>query len=201
MHRSSSRVDRMYGVNIWGRPNSPLEKRRYRLGQHGKITRKKVSNYGLQLLEKQKVATYYNITEAQLKKTFKVALKDKKINSGVSLISNLERRLDQVVYRLGFAPTIFSARQIVSHKHVLVDGQPVNIPSYLLKAGQVVSIRQKSQNIALISVNRNRELTSYLRLDSDFSGTFLKLPSSLEEVPFPFQVNPSAIVEKYIKVL
>ena len=201
MHRSSSRVDRMYGVNIWGRPNSPLERRRYRLGQHGKSTRKKISNYGLQLLEKQKVATYYNITENQLKRVFRIALKNKKLNSGVSLISNLESRLDQVVYKLGFAPTIFSARQIVSHKHILVDGKCLNIPSYLLKPGQTVEVRQKSQNISIISTNRNRELPSYLQLTGDFSGTLLKLPTTLEEVPFPFEVNPSMIVEKYAKVL
>lgn len=202
MHRSSSRVDRMYGVNIWGRPNSPLEKRRHRLGQHGRLQRKKISNYGLQLLEKQKIATYYNVSETQLKNTFKLGLKDSKTDAGVSLIAHLERRLDQVVYKLGFAPTIFSARQIVSHKHILVNGKCVNIASYLVKPGEIIEVKQKSQNIPLISINKNNlELPSYLRLEANFKGTLLKSPTDLQEIPLPFEANPSAIVEKYAKVV
>jgi len=201
MIRSSSRVDRMYGVNIWGRPTSPLKKRRYRLGQHGRNLKKKISNYGLQLLEKQKIATYYNVSEGQLKKAFKLATKNAKLDTGVSLIACLERRLDQVVYRLGFAPTIFSARQIVAHKHILVDGKCVNIASYLLSPDQTVEVKQKAQNIPLISVKKGIELPSYLKLDSDFKGTFLKLPNDLSEVPLPFEANPGAIVEKYAKVV
>jgi small subunit ribosomal protein S4 len=191
----------MYGTNIWGRPNSPLEKRRYRLGQHGRVVKKKISNYGLQLLEKQKIATYYNITEVQLKKTFRLARKDLKTDTGVSLIAHLERRLDQVVYKLGFAPTIFSARQIVSHKHVLVDGKCINIASYLVQPGQIIEIREKSRNIQLIASKKNNELPSYLKLENDFKGTLLKVPSDLKEVPLPFEAHPGAIVEKYAKVV
>ena len=127
MHRTSKRVDRMYGVNIWGRPNSPLEKRKNRPGQHGKTPKRKVSNYGLQLYAKQRIRVYYNLAERQLKNLFKLSVKNRKIDPSVSIISNLERRLDQVVYKLKFAPTIFAARQLVTHKHFTVDGKVVNL--------------------------------------------------------------------------
>jgi small subunit ribosomal protein S4 len=204
MHRSSSRVDRQYGVNIWGRPNSPIERRKYRLGQHGKVQKKKVSNYCIQLVSKQKIRVYYNLAERQLKNLFKLSSKDRRLDPGMSLIANLERRLDQVVYKLKFAPTIFSARQLVTHKHFMVNGSVVNIPSYLLNPGDVVSVRESSKNMAIIRGTHEQGsvvLPSYLRMDGDLKGSFVKIPEDLKEIPFPFEADPSAIVEKYAKLV
>jgi small subunit ribosomal protein S4 len=204
MKRTSKRVDRKYGVNLWGRPNSPIEKRKYRLGQHGKVPKKKVSNFSLQLFAKQKIRLYYNLAEKQLKNLFKLSSKNRKLDPGVSLVANLERRLDQVVYKLGFAPTIFAARQLVTHKHFTVDGSVVNIPSMLLKPGQVVEVRDSSKNLSIIRGNgdqASRELPSYLKLEGDLKGSLLKVPDDLKEVPFPFEADPSAVVEKYSRLV
>ena len=204
MNRTSKRVDRKYGVNIWGRPNSPIEKRKYRLGQHGKVPKKKVSNYSLQLFAKQKIRIYYNLAERQLKNLFKLSSKNKRIDPGVALVGNLERRLDQVVYKLGFAPTIFAARQLVTHKHFMVDGSIVNIPSVLLKPGQIVEVREASKNLAIIRGNGEqsaRQLPSYLKFDGDLKGSLVKIPDDLKEVPFPFEADPSAVVEKYSRLI
>lgn len=204
MHRSSKRVDRMYGVNIWGRPNSPIEKRKYRPGQHGKTPKKKVSNYCLQLVEKQKIRTYYNLAERQLKNLFRLSSQNRKVDPGVALLANLERRLDQVVYKLKFAPTIFAARQLVTHKHFTVDGKIVNIPSYLLNPGQVVAVRESSKNIPIIAghnENASASLPSYLKFEGNLKGTLVKIPDDLKEIPFPFEADPSAIVEKYSKLV
>jgi len=204
MNRTSKRVDRKYGVNIWGRPNSPIEKRKYRLGQHGKVPKKKVSNYSLQLFAKQKIRIYYNLAERQLKNLFKLSSKNKRIDPGVALVGNLERRLDQVVYKLGFAPTIFAARQLVTHKHFMVDGSIVNIPSVLLKPGQIVEVREASKNLAIIRGSGEqsaRQLPSYLKFDGDLKGSLVKIPDDLKEVPFPFEADPSAVVEKYSRLI
>ena len=204
MHRSSKRVDRMYGVNIWDRPNSPIEKRKYRPGQHGKVPKKKVSNYCIQLVSKQKIRVYYNLAERQLKNLFKLSSKDRRLDPGVALIANLERRLDQVVYKLRFAPSIFAARQLVNHKHFMVNGKLLNIPSYLLEPGDVVSVRESSKNLAVIRGTHEQSKTtlpSYLQLEGDLKGSLLKIPEDLKEVPFPFEADPSAIVEKYAKLV
>jgi len=202
--RERHRVDRKFGVNIWGRPNSPIEKRKYPLGQHGKVPKKKVSNYCLQLVSKQRIKTFYNVSEKQLKKSFEISSKNKSLAPNVAILSILERRLDQIVYKLKFAPSIFAARQLVVHKHFMVDGEIMNVPSYLVKPGQVVSVRESSKNLAIIRSTadlQSNEIPTYLKLDGELRGMLLKAPEDIKEIPFPFEPDPGAIVEKYSRIL
>ncbi len=177
----------------------PLEKKNYPPGQHGTSRRTKISEYGIQLREKQKVKRIYGLLERQFKNYFEKALKQKG-RTGENLIKLLERRLDNVVYRLGFAPSRKAARQLVRHRHILVDGKIVDIPSYLLKPGQVVSIKEKSKALDIIhnSLKRVKEGTyPWLQIDkATLSGTFLHIP---ERVDIPLNANEQLIVELYSK--
>ncbi|MCX8057081.1 MAG: 30S ribosomal protein S4 [Ignavibacteria bacterium] len=177
----------------------PLEKKNYPPGQHGTSRRTKISEYGIQLREKQKVKRIYGLLERQFKNYFEKALKQKG-RTGENLIKLLERRLDNVVYRLGFAPSRKAARQLVRHRHILVDGKIVDIPSYLLKPGQVVSIKEKSKTLDIIhnSLKRVKEGTyPWLQIDkATLSGTFLHIP---ERADIPLNANEQLIVELYSK--
>jgi small subunit ribosomal protein S4 len=177
----------------------PLEKKNYAPGQHGTSRRTKISEYGIQLREKQKVKRIYGLLERQFKNYFEKALKQKG-RTGENLIKLLERRLDNVVYRLGFAPSRKAARQLVRHRHILVDGKIVDIPSYLLKPGQVVSVKEKSKTLDIIhnSLKRVKEGTyPWLQIDkATLSGTFLHIP---ERADIPLNANEQLIVELYSK--
>jgi small subunit ribosomal protein S4 len=177
----------------------PLEKKNYPPGQHGTSRRTKISEYGIQLREKQKVKRIYGLLERQFKNYFEKALKQKG-RTGENLIKLLERRLDNVVYRLGFAPSRKAARQLVRHRHILVDGKIVDIPSYLLKPGQVVSVKEKSKTLDIIhnSLKRVKEGTyPWLQIDkATLSGTFLHIP---ERADIPLNANEQLIVELYSK--
>ncbi len=177
----------------------PLEKKNYPPGQHGTSRRTKISEYGIQLREKQKVKRIYGLLERQFKNYFERALKQKG-RTGENLIKLLERRLDNVVYRLGFAPSRKAARQLVRHRHILVDGKIVDIPSYLIKPGQVVSIKEKSKTLDIIhnSLKRVKEGTyPWLQIDkATLSGTFLHVP---ERTDIPLNANEQLIVELYSK--
>lgn len=177
----------------------PLEKKNYPPGQHGTSRRTKISEYGIQLREKQKVKRIYGLLEAQFKNYFEKAIKQKG-RTGENLIKLLERRLDNVVFRLGFAPSRKAARQLVKHRHVLVDGKIVDIPSYLLKPGQVISIKEKSKTLDIIhnSLKRVKEGTyPWLQIDkATLSGTFLHIPERSE---IPLNANEQLIVELYSK--
>ncbi len=177
----------------------PLEKKNYPPGQHGTSRRTKISEYGIQLREKQKVKRIYGLLESQFKNYFEKALKQKG-RTGENLIKLLERRLDNVVFRLGFAPSRKAARQLVRHRHILVDGKIVDIPSYLLKPGQVVSIKEKSKTLDVIhnSLKRVKEGTyPWLQIDkATLSGTFLHIP---ERADIPLNANEQLIVELYSK--
>jgi len=143
------KIDRRLGVNLWGRPKSPFNKREYGPGQHGQ-RRKKLSDFGIQLRMKQQLKGYYgNISEKQFRRYYAEAVR-RKGDTGENLIEILERRLDAVIYRMKFVPTVFSARQVVNHGHVKVNGQRVNIPSYQVKDGDVVELGEKAKNMALI---------------------------------------------------
>jgi small subunit ribosomal protein S4 len=147
-HSAKYKLDRRMGENIWGRPKSPVNKRSYGPGQHGQRRKQKVSDFGLQLRAKQKLKGYYgNLTEKQFSRIYEEAAR-RKGNTSENLISLLESRLDAIVYRAKFVPTPFAARQFVNHGHVMVNGKRVNIPSFRVKPGDVVTVRERSRNMA-----------------------------------------------------
>ncbi|MCF6197540.1 MAG: 30S ribosomal protein S4 [Emcibacter sp.] len=194
------KIDRRMGENIWGRPKSPVNSREYGPGQHGQGRRSKLSDFGIQLRAKQKLKGYYgDITEKQFKRIYKDADKMRG-DTGAQLVGLLESRLDALVYRAKFVPTIFSARQFVNHGHVTVNGKKVNIPSYRVKAGDVVEIREKSRQIPMViqGIGSNeRDVPEYLALENDGTKvTFLRVPL-LDEIPYPVQMEPNLIVEFY----
>ncbi len=144
------KLDRRMGQNIWGRPKSPVNKREYGPGQHGQRRKGKLSDFGMQLRAKQKLKGYYaNISEKQFRRIYAEAIRLKG-DSGENLIGLLERRLDAVVYRAKFVPTMFAARQFVNHGHVKVNGKRVNIPSYKVKAGDVIEVKEASKQLAIV---------------------------------------------------
>ncbi|HUX79461.1 MAG TPA: 30S ribosomal protein S4, partial [Alphaproteobacteria bacterium] len=180
---SKYKIDRRLGVNLWGRPKSPLNTRAYGPGQHGQ-RRSKPSDYGLQLTAKQKLKGYYgNITERQFRRLYAEAIR-RRGDTSENLIGLLESRLDAVVYRMKFVPTVFASRQFVNHGHVLVNGKRVNIPSYLVKAGDVIEVRPKSKELALVleSVQlAERDIPEYLEVDhKGMKGTYVRVPTLLE---------------------
>lgn len=194
-----SHLPRQMGENIWGRDNCPTLKNPAAPGQHG-ARRKKLTDYGIQLREKQKLKGYYGgISETQFRKIFAEAER-RKGDTSENLIGLLESRLDAIVYRLNLAPTVFSARQLVSHKHVSVNGKTVNIPSYVCKPGDVIEVREKARQIPLIieSVsNMKREVPSYISFNpTSFRAELVRLPM-LDEVPYAVQMNPNLVVEFY----
>ena len=206
--RNDNRVDRKFGANIWGRDNSPIIKRNYRPGQHGKRIRRQESNHSVQLCSRQLVKTFYNLSEKQFRNTFIKAAKGPKSEIALLFLSKLERRLDQIVYKLRFAPTIFSARQLVSHKHILVDDKKVNIPSYEVKPGQTISIKNSSRTIKLIDMSTEKntnQVPPYLKLKDRFSGTLLRLPQNRNEIKFPFDNTSDdhvvRIIESYSRFI
>jgi small subunit ribosomal protein S4 len=177
----------------------PLEKRNYAPGQHGLSRRAKYSEYGIQLREKQKIKRIYGLLEGQFRLYFDKANRQKGV-TGENLIKLLERRLDNVVYRLGFAPSRKAARQLVLHRHFLVNGKIVNIPSYLLSPGDVVSVREKSKKLDVIhhSLGRTKDnLYNWLSVDkANLQGTFLNMP---ERDEIPLEANEQLVVELYSK--
>src|SRR5215471_11532046 len=199
-HSAKYKIDRRMGENIWGRPKSPINQRSYGPGQHGQRRKSKVSDFGLQLRAKQKLKGYYgNLTEKQFARTYAEAAK-RKGNTSENLIALLESRLDAVVYRAKFVPTPFAARQFVNHGHVLVNGKRVNIPSYRVKPGDVVQVRERSRNMALVLEalqSPERDTPDYITVDAKaMSATFVRAPE-LAEVPYPVKMEPNLVVEFY----
>ncbi len=194
------KLDRRMGENIWGRPKSPVNRREYGPGQHGQRRKGKLSDFGVQLRAKQKLKGYYgDISEKQFRKTYDEAAR-RRGDTPELLIGLLESRLDAMVYRSKFVPTIFAARQFVNHGHVKVNGQRVNIPSYRLKAGDVVEIREKSKQLALVieaTQLPERDVPDYLEVDhSKMTSTFVRVPA-LGDVPYPVMMEPNLVVEFY----
>ncbi len=197
---SKYKLDRRMGENIWGRPKSPVNQRSYGPGQHGQRRKNKVSDFGLQLRAKQKLKGYYaNLTEKQFSRTYQEAER-RKGSSSENLIGLLESRLDAIVYRAKFVPTIFAARQFVNHGHVLVNGKRVNIASYRVKVGDVVSVRERSRNMALILEAMQlaeRDVPDYIEVDTKaMTARYIRVPE-LSEVPYPVKMEPNLVVEFY----
>lgn len=196
---SKHKIDRRLGVNLWGRAKSPLNKRDYRPGQHGQ-RRTKPSDFGIQLMAKQRLRGYYgNVSERQFLRYYKEAVR-RKGDNGENLIQLLERRLDAVVYRLKFAATVFAARQLVNHGHVMVNGKRVNIASYQVKEGDEIELRAKSKQLApvLAAVElTERDVPDYMTVDHKaMKGTFVRVPA-MEDVPYPVQMEPNLVIEYY----
>ena len=198
---SKHKVDRRLKVNLWGRPKSPFNSRAYGPGQHGQTTSKrKQSDYGIQLHAKQKLKAYYgNINERQFRNLYKKASMLKG-DTSENLIGLLERRLDAIVYRAKLSTTIFSARQLINHGHVKVNGKKVNISSYQLKEEETIEIRDKSKQLVLIDValaNKEREVPEYLQVDEKNKKVKLVRTPKFEEVPYPVVMEPNLVIEYY----
>ncbi|HWV55182.1 30S ribosomal protein S4 [Pseudorhodoplanes sp.] len=194
------KLDRRMGENVWGRPKSPVNRREYGPGQHGQRRKGKLSDYGVQLRAKQKLKGYYgDISEKQFRAIYTEAIRLRG-DSGANLIGLLERRLDAVVYRAKFVPTIFAARQFVNHGHVKVNGRRVNIPSYQVKVGDVIEVKDKSKEMALVLEAQSlaeRDTPDYIEVDEGKKvAKFLRIPT-LTEVPYPVQMEPHLVVEFY----
>ncbi len=196
------KLDRRMGENIWGRPKSPVNRREYGPGQHGQRRKGKMSDFGTQLRAKQKLKGYYgDLTEKQFRKIYAEAER-RKGDTGENLIGLLERRLDAVVYRAKFVPTIFAARQFVNHGHVKVNGRRVNIASYQVKDGDLIEVKDASKQLALVleaAQSAERDTPSYLEVDhAKMTCTFTRAPG-LSDVPYPVQMEPNLVVEFYAK--
>ena len=196
---SKFKIDRRLGVNLWGKAKSPVEKRNYGPGQHG-ANRKKLTDYGVQLHAKQKLkGVYGNVSEKQLRKYYAEAVR-RKGDSSENLVGILETRLDSVVYLMKFVPSVFAARQFVNHGHVLVNGKKVNIPSYLVKPGDEISIRSKAKEMALVIdalAATDREVPEYMEVDVKAgSGKFIRVPQ-LADIPYATQMEPNLVIEFY----
>ncbi len=196
------KLDRRMGENVFGRPKSPVNKREYGPGQHGQRRKNKLSDFGTQLRAKQKLKGYYgDLTEKQFKRIYADAARVTG-DTGENLVGFLERRLDAVVYRAKFVPTIWAARQFVNHAHVLVNGKSVNIPSYRVKEGDVIEVRAKSKQMGLIQEAiqlTERDVPDYLEVDHNkLTATFVRQPG-LSDVPYPVIMQPNLVVEFYAK--
>ncbi len=197
---SKYKIDRRMGQNIWGRPKSPVNRREYGPGQHGQRRKGKMSDFGTQLKAKQKLKGYYgNISEKQFRKYYEEAIRMRG-DSGDNLVGLLERRLDAVVYRAKFVPTVFAARQFVNHGHVKVNGRRVNIASYLVKAGDVIEVKDASKQLAIVieaAALAERDVPDYFDVDhSKMVATMTRVPLPAD-VPYAVQMEPNLVIEFY----
>jgi small subunit ribosomal protein S4 len=198
--QAKHKLDRRMGQNIWGRPKSPVNSREYGPGQHGQRRKGKLSDFGVQLKAKQKLKGYYgNISERQFKNIYYEAIR-RVGDTSEHLVGLLESRLDAIVYRAKFVPTVFASRQFISHGHVQVNGKRVNIPSYRVKPGDVISVKDASKQLAVVleAVQSNeRDTPDYIEADhSKMTATFVRRPG-LADVPYPVQMEPHLVVEFY----
>lgn len=196
---SKYKITRRLAQNLWGTAKASVEKRPHGPGQHGQ-RRKKPTDYGVQLMAKQKLKGYYgNITEKQFKKVYQEASR-RRGDTSENLIGLLESRLDAIVYRMKLAPTPFAARQIVNHGHIKVNGKRVNIASYSCRPGDVIELREKSRDMALVIESFNskeRDVPEYIELEpAKMRGTYKRVPG-LSDVPYPVKMEPNLVVEFY----
>ena len=197
---SKYKLDRRMGQNIWGRPKSPVNRREYGPGQHGQRRKSKLSDFGVQLKAKQKLRGYYgNISERQFRGIYDEAIRMKG-DSGANMIGLLERRLDAVVYRAKFVPTVFAARQFINHGHVKVNGRRVNISSFRVKVGDVVEVKEKSHQMNLVleaQALTERDVPDYIDVDTSKLTAKLARVPVFTDVPYPVQMEPHLVVEYY----
>jgi small subunit ribosomal protein S4 len=199
-HEAKYKIDRRMGQNVWGRPKSPINHREYGPGQHGQRRKGKLSDYGVQLRAKQKLRGYYgNVSERQFRGIYAEARRLKG-DTGAHMIGLLERRLDAMIYRAKFVPTVFAARQFVSHGHISVNGRRVTVPSYRLKLNDVVEVREKAKQLALVleaTGLAERDVPDYIEVDhGKLTAKLTRIPT-LTEVPYPVQMEPHLVVEYY----
>ncbi|MEM7301080.1 MAG: 30S ribosomal protein S4 [Pseudomonadota bacterium] len=194
------KIDRRMGENIWGRPKSPVNRREYGPGEHGQRRRGKLSDFGVQLRAKQKLKGYYgNISEKQFRAIYAEAVRIKG-DTSENLIGLLERRLDAIIYRAKFVPTVFAARQFINHGHIQVNGRRVNIPSYRCKPGDVVEIREKSRNLVIVLESiqlAERDVPEYITADHNKMSASLVSTPAFSDVPYPVMMEPNLVVEFY----
>lgn len=194
------KIDRRMGENIWGRPKSPVNRRDYGPGQHGQRRKSKLSDFGIQLRAKQKLKGFYgDISEKQFHKIYEEASR-RRGDTGENLIGLLESRLDAIVYRAKFVPTIFAARQFVNHGHVLVNGRRTNIQSYRCKPGDVIEVREKSKQMLLVleaTKLAERDVPEYVDVDhNNMVAKYIRVPV-LSDVPYAVPIEPNLVVEFY----
>ncbi|MDR1009334.1 MAG: 30S ribosomal protein S4 [Rickettsiales bacterium] len=198
--KAKQKIARRYGVNLWAKPKSPVNKRKYKPGQHGPTARGKQTEYGKQLAAKQLLKGYYgNIGEKKFRSYYDEAMR-RRGDTAEEIIAQLESRLDAIIYRANFAPSVFSARQLVSHGHVRVNGKRVNIASCQAKVGDVISLTEKSWTIPAVLQAQNNKQTDtpdYLAVDDKkFTATFARIPA-FADVPYPVKMEPNLVVEFY----
>ena len=194
------KVDRRLKVNLWGRPKSPFNTRNYRPGQHGQSRKSKPTDYGMQLIAKQKLKSYYgNINERQFRNIYRKAIK-KRGDTTENLVALLETRLDTVIYRAKFAPTVFSARQLINHGHFKVNKKKVNVPSYLVKEEDLIEVKDKSKSLIIIEGclnSKERDVPEYIQSDSKNKTAKLVRVPKFADIPYPAQMEPKLVIEYY----
>ena len=194
------KIDRRLKVNLWGRPKSPFNTRAYPPGQHGQNKRGKPTDYGIQLNAKQKLKGYYgNINERQFRNIYRQAI-TKRGDTTENLIGLLESRLDTVIYRAKFTPTVFAARQLINHGHIKVNKKKVNISSYLVKETDIIEVKEKSKTLTIIDgslSSKERDVPEYIQLDDKNKTAKLIRVPKFSEVPYPVIMEPSLVIEYY----
>ena len=197
---SKHKVDRRLKVNLWGRPKSPFNTRNYPPGQHGQNKKGKPTDYGIQLNAKQKLKSYYgNINERQFRNVYRKALR-KKGDTTENLVGLLETRLDTIIYRAKFAPTVFSARQLINHGHFSVNKKKVNISSYLVKENDLIELKVKSKSLTIIEgclSSKERDVPEYIQSDSKNKTAKLVRVPKFAEIPYPTVMEPKLVIEYY----
>jgi small subunit ribosomal protein S4 len=199
-HDAKYKLDRRMGENVWGRPKSPVNRREYGPGQHGQRRKGKLSDYGVQLKAKQKLRGYYgNISERQFRGIYQEARRLKG-DTGAHMVGLLERRLDAVIFRSKFVPTVFAARQFINHGHIKVNGKRVTIPSFRLKVGDVIEVKEKSKQLPMVLeavALAERDVPDYIEVDSNKLTAKLTRVPVLSDVPYAVMMEPHLVVEYY----
>jgi small subunit ribosomal protein S4 len=198
--KAKHKVDRRLKVNLWGRPKSPFNIRNYQPGQHGQSRKSKPTDYGVQLIAKQKLKSYYgNINERQFRNIYRKAIK-RRGDTTENLVALLETRLDTVIYRAKFAPTVFSARQLINHGHFKVNKKKVNVSSYLVKEEDLIEVKDKSKSLIIIEGclnSKERDVPEYIQSDGKNKTAKLVRVPKFADIPYPTQMEPKLVIEYY----